>query len=173
MECRLHREGHLSGEAGLIVLTTVLAHRIRRRGRLTLPEFVRERLGARAAGLITVAILIAWCAILAAQLLAPGTLLSSAADIGRTEALAMGAAFVVLYTAAGGQAGVMRSDVVQLLVMGAGLLAVLLSALMTDASPLRRSISRFSTSPSRFMTAASSCFLWAEATSSVRCSSAG
>lgn len=126
----------LSGAAGLIVLTTVLVHRIRRRGRLTLAELVRERLGFRAAAFITMVILIAWCAILAAQLLALGTLLASAAGIGRTEALAMGTAFVVLYTAAGGQAGVMRSDVVQLLVMGAGLLAVLLSALLTDASSL-------------------------------------
>lgn len=126
----------LSGAAGLMVLTTFLTHRIRERGRLTLPELVRNRLGSPAVSLITAVILIAWCAILAAQLLALGVLVESATGFGHLEALAMGAAFVVLYTAAGGQAGVMRSDVVQLLVMGAGLLVVLVSALVQDASPL-------------------------------------
>lgn len=126
----------LSGAAGLMVLTTFLTHRIRERERLTLPELVRNRLGSPAVSLITAVILIAWCAILAAQLLALGVLVESATGFGHMEALAMGAAFVVLYTAAGGQAGVMRSDVVQLLVMGAGLLFVLVSALMQDTSPI-------------------------------------
>lgn len=123
----------LSGAIGLLILTVFLSQKIRHSGALTMPELLREKFGLTAYRAITFVILIAWTAILAAQLLAMGKIIAALTDMPDTVALVIGMVFITVYTAIGGQASVMKSDVIQCLLMLGGL--VLVAGLTVTANP--------------------------------------
>ena len=116
----------LSGAAGLVVLRLFMVPRIRSRGSaLTMPEMVREAVGAPAHRLSCVIILCSWVAILAAQFLAMGRIVSGLTGMSSLSAMACGAFVIVLYTWLGGQASVIKSDVIQLVCLATGLIFLL------------------------------------------------
>lgn len=123
----------LSGAIGLLILTVFLSQKIRHSGALTMPELLRDKFGLTAYRAITFVILIAWTAILAAQLLAMGKIIAALTDMPDTVALVIGMVFITVYTAIGGQASVMKSDVIQCLLMLGGL--VLVAGLTVTANP--------------------------------------
>lgn len=127
----------LSGAIGVLILTIFLSQRIRHSSALTMPELLRERFGLTAYLAITFVILIAWTAILAAQLLAMGKIIAALTDLPDTVALVAGMGFITLYTAIGGQASVMKSDVIQCLMMLGGLTLVTILTVSTNATPLK------------------------------------
>ncbi len=114
-----------TGAMGLCVLAFFLAKRVRESGATTLPEMVSTFIGAPARPLSSIIILLAWFAITAAQFSAMTALLSPVlmdswgleAGMAKDVALALGATVVIVYACLGGQAAIIRSDMVQYAVL--------------------------------------------------------
>ena len=124
----------LSGTAGLLVLATFFAAKVRATGCYTLPELVGSFYGKRARLAAAVLIAISWVGIIAVQIVASGKVLG--AVFGGNETLFMVActAVFVLYTVHGGQSSVIKTDLVQLMIIIAGIL-VLFSRALETAEP--------------------------------------
>lgn len=125
-----------SGAIGLSVLTFFLAKKVRASAGLTMPEIVKRDLGPQTHRAITIVIFFAWIAILAAQFVAMGQVVSLLTDWNQSVALVAGVIFIVAYTLLGGQTSVMKSDVLQLLVMLLGLLFLFCFSLDTAQNTL-------------------------------------
>ncbi len=114
-----------TGAIGLCILAIFLAKRVRESGASTLPEMVTTFIGAPARPLSSIIIILAWLAITAAQFSAMATLLAPVltssfgieADMARSLGLVFGAVLVTLYACIGGQAAIIKSDVIQFLVL--------------------------------------------------------
>ena len=127
----------LSGAAGLVVLRIFMVPRIRARGSaLTMPEMIKDLIGAPAHRLSCVIILCAWVAILAAQFVAMGRIVAGLTELSPTAAMAFGALVIVLYTWLGGQASVIKSDVIQLVCLATGLVFLLSFLVLINPEPL-------------------------------------
>lgn len=118
----------LSGTAGLLVLATFFAGKVRASGCSTLPELVGSFYGERARFVASALIVISWVGVIAVQIVACGKVLG--AVFGGNETLFMAActAVFVLYTAHGGQSSVIRTDLVQLMIILAGMIFLFLRA---------------------------------------------
>ncbi len=127
-----------SGACGLALLTAFLAGKVRASEAYTMPEMVAARLGPRARTLVSLIIMPAWLAILAAQFTAMGKLTAALTGMTPDVALLFGAAVIVAYSCLGGQASVIRSDTPQCVLLMAGLLVALFWLLGHDAAPLER-----------------------------------
>ncbi len=114
-----------SGAIGLCFLTFFLAKKVRQSGASTLPHMVSTFIGAPARPLSSVIIILAWFAITAAQFSAMTALLAPVltaswgldAHLAQTVALCFGAGLVIIYACIGGQAAVIKSDMVQYVVL--------------------------------------------------------
>jgi SSS family solute:Na+ symporter len=111
-----------AGAVGLTALSLLLARKVRETGAYTMPQLVETFLGPAARPLISVLIVLAWMAILAAQFVAITRILQGLTGFSGLLCLAIGFALIVLHTL-GGQAAIMRVDRIQALLM---LLALLL-----------------------------------------------
>lgn len=128
----------LSGACGLVILRVFMVPRIRERlSALTMPEMVKSLIGAPAHRMSCLIIVCAWAAILAAQFLAMGRIVEGLTGLSLQTATACGAFVIVIYTWLGGQASVIKSDVIQLTVMAIGLVSILGLLIASDAEPLR------------------------------------
>ncbi len=126
----------LSGTVGLLVLATFFAEKIRASGCCTLPELVGSFYGESARVAASILIAVSWIGVIAVQIVASGKVLS--AVLGGNELMFMLActAVFVLYTAHGGQRSVIRTDLVQLLIIIVGLSILFSRALGTVGSGL-------------------------------------
>lgn len=125
-----------SGACGLALLTLFLARKVRASAAYTMPELVEAWLGSHARTLVSLIIMPAWLAILAAQFTAMGKLTVALTGMSPEWALLVGAAVIVAYSCLGGQASVIRSDLPQCLLLFAGILIALFWLLGHDAAPL-------------------------------------
>ena len=125
-----------SGACGLALLTVFLARKVRESGAYTMPEMVAAWLGPRAGTLISLIIMPAWLAILAAQFTARGKLVTALSGLSPEAALLAGAAVIVAYSCLGGQASVIRSDMPQCVLLLAGIIVAFFWLLGHDATPL-------------------------------------
>ncbi|MCX6676370.1 MAG: sodium:solute symporter family protein [Methanothrix sp.] len=118
----------LSGTAGLLVLATFFAGKVRASGCYTLPDLVGSFYGGRARFVASVLIVVSWVGVIAVQIVACGKVLG--AVFGGNETLFMAActAVFVLYTAHGGQGSVIRTDLVQLMIILAGMIVLFFRA---------------------------------------------
>lgn len=134
-----------SGACGLIVLAFFLAKKVRNSGALTMPEMLDHWLGGNEHGKLPISprrlaafvIVLAWLGILAAQFSAMGQLVSAMARIDIQLAILLSAVIIVLYAAFGGQATVIRSDLIQFMLMSAGLVCVLVFLVIDNPYPLK------------------------------------
>lgn len=126
----------LSGALGLVVLTACYAGRVRASGSFTLPEMIGDFYGERARIAAAVLIVISWIGVIAAQIVASGRVLGQV--FGGSEAIYMicATAVFVLYTVHGGQRSVVRTDLIQFIIIIAGM-----------AVMLKRSIDELAASP--------------------------
>jgi solute:Na+ symporter, SSS family len=126
----------LSGTAGLLVLATFFAEKVRATGCYTLPELVGSFYGERARFVASVLIVISWGGVIAVQIVASGKVLG--AVFGGNETLFMAActAVFVLYTVHGGQGSVIRTDLLQLMIILAGMTVLFSKALEAAGSGL-------------------------------------
>ena len=93
-----------SGACGLALLTMFIARRVRATEAYTMPEIVAAWIGPRARTLVSLIIMPAWLAILAAQFTAMGKLTAALTGMAPEWALVVGAAVIVAYSCLGGQA---------------------------------------------------------------------
>jgi solute:Na+ symporter, SSS family len=119
----------LVGSIGLIVLGLFFAKKVRNFGLYTLPEIVEKQYGKNVALAASLLIVIAWIGVTAGQILAAGKILS-AMGMG-TPALWMIIFTIVFvgYTLAGGQYAIIRTDILDVIILFGGIftgLAVLL-----------------------------------------------
>ena len=136
----------LSGTAGMLVLATFFAEKVRATGCYTLPELVGSFYGERARFVASSLIVISWVGVIAVQIVASGKVLG--AVFGGNETILMFActAVFVLYTAHGGQSSVIRTDLVQLMIILTGMIVLFSKALEAGGPGLLLGLS-FPTSP--------------------------
>ena len=125
-----------SGACGLALLTMFIVRRVRATEAYTMPEIVAAWIGPRARTLVSLIIMPAWLAILAAQFTAMGKLTAALTGMAPEWALVVGAAVIVAYSCLGGQASVIRSDLPQCLLLLAGILVALFWLFGYDPAPL-------------------------------------
>ena len=100
----------------------LVAGALRAKGYMTLADFFRDRFGARAevaAALVSIPTSVIWAA---AQLIALSALMSAVTDLTVTTTLIAAGALVIAYTLLGGLLGDVITDVLQSLVVLAGLI---------------------------------------------------
>jgi len=115
----------LIGGLALIPFGLGLAARVRASNVYTLPDILRKSYGETVAVPAGLMISIAWCGVVAAQLVAGGRLLSGAFGVDFVWTLAAVAIVFTLYTYWGGQRTVMATDSWQLVLFVGGLLLCL------------------------------------------------
>ena len=121
----------LIGGIALIPFSFLLASRVRHLNVYTLPDILKKAYGQRVAFPAGVMISVAWCGIIAAQLIAGGRLLGGLLSLDFQFALSIVAIVFILYTFWGGQLSVIRTDFWQLFLFLGGLfvsLAFLISS---------------------------------------------
>ncbi|HEY56335.1 MAG TPA: sodium:solute symporter family protein, partial [Dehalococcoidia bacterium] len=122
----------LVGSIGLVVLGLFLAKKVRAFGLYTLPELVARQYDSRVGLAASVLIVVAWVGVIAAQIIASGTLLSV---LGMGSPLLWMVVFTIIfitYSVLGGQQAVIRTDAVQTGIILAGIfggLALVISRL--------------------------------------------
>ncbi len=115
----------LVGALALVPFALVLAARVRRLEVYTLPDILQRAYGRRVAMAGAGVISLAWCGVVAAQIVAGALLLGSVFGIPFDGSLAVVATIFVLYTLWGGQISVIRTDAWQVALFVFGLLATL------------------------------------------------
>jgi SSS family solute:Na+ symporter len=104
-----------AGSIGLVLLGLFFAEPMRRRPTtLTLPQWAGDSYGLPARILSAALIAIMWLAVVAAQLVAAGTLFHSLTGWPLMLGIGLSAAVVICYTAIGGQRSVLRTDMLQI-----------------------------------------------------------
>ena len=111
----------LAGAVGLALQGFALSARIRESGARTLPELARRAAGPAGQRLVAAVVAVSWPAVVAAQLVAfAGIWNALAGTEGTALPIVLCAAAVALYTLAGGQRAVVRTDAPQMIVLAAG-----------------------------------------------------
>ena len=133
----------LVGSIGLVVLGLFFAEKVRRFGLYTLPELVEKQYDGRIALAASILIVVAWVGIIAGQIIAAGQILSV---LGMGSPLLWMVLFTVVfivYTILGGQYAVIRTDILQIGIVFAGIFGglVLLLSHLGGLSGLRSSLS--------------------------------
>jgi SSS family solute:Na+ symporter len=113
-----------AGAVGLVLLSLALARKVRASGAYTLPHMVEAFLGPSVRPVISVVIVVAWLAILAAQFSALGLILSSLTGLPPLPCLLIGLVLVCGHTL-GGQSAIMRTDRIQALLILSSLAVML------------------------------------------------
>jgi SSS family solute:Na+ symporter len=125
----------LIGGLALVPFGLFLASRVRRLEVYTLPDILHRAYGPRVAVPGALLIVVAWCGVVGAQIVAGALLLGAVSNLPFQGAVAVIAAVVVLYTFWGGQVSVIRTDAWQLVLFVTGLAVTL--GLVTGAVAAR------------------------------------
>jgi solute:Na+ symporter, SSS family len=118
----------LSGALGLLVMAAFFAVRIRATGCCTLPELVGSFYGEKTRIAASMLIVISWLGVIAVQIVASGKVLSALFGGDETIFMAACAAVFILYTMHGGQKSVVRTDLVQFLIIISGIVVLFYAA---------------------------------------------
>jgi SSS family solute:Na+ symporter len=113
----------LVGSIGLIVLGLFFAGKIRQFALYTLPELIEKQYDRRVALASSVLIIIAWIGVIAAQIVAAGTIMSVLEMGSRELWMAIFSVVFIGYTLLGGQYSVIRTDLLQSILVFAGIFA--------------------------------------------------
>ncbi len=116
----------LPGAIGLVILGLFLAGKVRKTGVYTLPELVEKQYGGKAELVASLVIVAAWISICAAQIVAGGKILNALIPSWNISTLMPICAVVfIIYTVLGGQFSVVRTDLIQLIIIIIGILVAL------------------------------------------------
>ena len=121
-----------AGAAGLVLLSLALARKVRASGAYTLPHMVEAFLGPSVRPVISVVIVVAWLAILAAQFSALNRVLGSLTGFSPLPCLLIGLVLICGHTL-GGQSAIIRTDRIQALLILSSLVVML--AWLTRLNP--------------------------------------
>ncbi len=111
----------LVGSIGLVVLGIFFAKKVREFGLYTLPELVEKQYDGRVALASSLLIVVAWVGVVAGQIVAAGKIMSVLGIGSPVLWMALFAVVFVVYTVLGGQYAVIRTDVLQALIIFAGI----------------------------------------------------
>jgi SSS family solute:Na+ symporter len=113
----------LVGSIGLIVLGLFFTGKVRKFALYTLPELIEKQYDRRVAFASSILIVIAWIGVIAAQIIAAGTIMS-VLDMGSRELwMVIFSVVFILYTLLGGQYSVLRTDLFQSVIIFGGIFA--------------------------------------------------
>ena len=115
----------LVGGIALVPFGLFLASKVRRLEVYTLPDVLRRAYGDRVAIPGALVIVVAWCGVVGAQIVAGALLLGAVSTMPFQGAVALIALVFILYTFWGGQVSVIRTDLWQLVLFVGGLLLTL------------------------------------------------
>jgi SSS family solute:Na+ symporter len=115
----------LIGGMALLPFGLFLARKVRSLEVYTLPDILHRAYGFRVSILGAGIVVVAWCAVVAAQIVAGALLLGSVLPVGFQGALMTVSVVFVLYTLWGGQLSVIRTDSWQITLFAAALLITL------------------------------------------------
>lgn len=115
----------LMGGLALVPFALFLAPRVRALGVYTLPDILDRAYGRRVAVPGALLIVVAWCGVVAAQMVAGALLVGIVLPLPFQGALAVVSGVFVLYSFWGGQISVIQTDAWQLALFAAALLAAL------------------------------------------------
>ena len=116
----------LVGSVGLLILGFLFARTVRSLGLYTLPELVEKQYGKVAGVVASLLIVVSWMAIIAAQIIAAGKILSvMMPSVDPSLVMVISAAVLTIYTFLGGQYSVIRTDLVQLIIIIVGVIVCL------------------------------------------------
>ena len=116
----------LAGSLGLLILGFFFARKVRSFGLYTLPELIEKQYDSRAGFVASILIVVSWLAIIAAQIIAAGKILSvmmPGMDI--SILMIISAAVFTIYTVLGGQYSVIRTDFLQFGIIFVGVVVCL------------------------------------------------
>jgi len=119
----------LSGTIGMLVLSFFLAEKIRSKGFYTMPELVGSFYGEKVRTASSLLIAISWMGVIAVQISAAGKVLSAIFGGDGTVFMIACSLVFILYTVHGGQSSVIRTDLVQFLIIITGMAVLFFSAL--------------------------------------------
>ncbi len=138
----------LSGTVGLLALSLLFVKRIRATGCCTLPELIGTFYGERVRMAASLLIIISWIGVISAQIIASGKVLH--ALFGSSEQIFMvaSALIVILYTVQGGQHSIVKTDLVQFVIIISGIIILLYRTLDATSLTFLKAQS-FPTSPDR------------------------
>lgn len=118
-----------SAALGLLVLVPISKY-VRRFGNFTLPELLGKFYGKKAEVISSIIIPVAWIGIVAAQIIAAAKILNGLGFIDYGNAAILSGLVFIIYTLAGGQFSILKTDAIQSALIVTGLLVlVLFSAL--------------------------------------------
>jgi SSS family solute:Na+ symporter len=113
----------LVGSIGLIILGLFFAGKVRKFALYTLPELIEKQYDRRVAIASSILIVIAWIGVIAAQIIAAGTIMN-VLDTGSRELwMVVFSAVFIAYTLLGGQHSVLRTDLFQSVIIFGGIFA--------------------------------------------------
>jgi solute:Na+ symporter, SSS family len=113
----------LCASLGLFALYP-LANRVSRLGKYTLPEMLGDMYNSRVKNISSFIIPIAWLGITSAQIIASAKILQSFANINYTYGVLITGLVFIIYTIAGGQFSILKTDFIQALLIIIGLLII-------------------------------------------------
>jgi len=115
----------LIGAAALTLFGITFASQVRDLSVYTLPDILKHAYGNMVAVPASMMIVVAWCGVVAAQMIAGARVLSGVLDLEYATALTLAAAVFILYTFWGGQLSVLKTDAWQLGLFAVGLVVCL------------------------------------------------
>jgi SSS family solute:Na+ symporter len=115
----------LVGSIGLIILGIFLARKVREFGLYTLPEMIEKQYDKRVAFAGSILIVIAWIGIIAAQIIAAGSIMGVLGIGSSTLWMVIFTVVFVVYTIFGGQHAIIRTDTIQAVIIFAGIFVTL------------------------------------------------
>ena len=113
----------LVGSIGLIFLGLFFARKVRRLALYTLPELVEKQYDRRMALATSILIVVAWIGIVAAQIIAAGKIMGILGVGNPTIWMVVFTVIFVTYTILGGQHAIIRTDVLQSVIIFFGVFA--------------------------------------------------
>jgi SSS family solute:Na+ symporter len=112
------------GAIGLILQSIFLTRKVRRLDCYTLPDVADKTLGKPSRVIIAVIILVSWIGIIAAQFVAVSSLIGGLVEnINPRLVIIIAGAVITLYSALGGQLSILKTDLLQIFILSAGLIA--------------------------------------------------
>lgn len=125
-----------AGALGLLLQALFLARKVREVDAYTLPDLAERLMGRETRVLISAVVVLAWTGIIAAQFVAGARLLSAFGGVAPSVSILITAFVIIVYSAMGGQASVMKTDRVQFAVLAGALIFTLFYLFRTEGVPL-------------------------------------
>lgn len=123
------------GSVGLIVQGLVLSKKVRELNADTLPDVAQKTIGTVGRKIIAIIIAISWIGVIAAQYISMATVVSSITGKNNSRLmLIIIVAVTILYSVVGGQMSVIKTDMIQAIIMAGGFLLVFIYLFCVDGS---------------------------------------